>query len=277
VRRGPPDAVRGLRGAVAFLTRLPVHPPEWVRTLVPGASTTDPGDRAMEDWERFRGRPYTITLVGWLVGAIVAIPMALGIQLGLPPEIVAVATLATLFAVTGIHHLDGVADLGDALVVHGDADRRRGVLKDTTTGVGALLAVAFVLLSLALTVTTLARTPVFLAVGVVIAAEVGAKTGMATMACLGRAAHEGLGSQMTAAADPSKLVAPALLASPALLVTGPSPAAAMALLGALVGATLPWWWARRHLEGLTGDVFGAANEIGRLLGLLTGVIAWTLW
>ena len=73
MRRGPPDAVRGLRGAVAFLTRLPVHPPEWVRTLVPGASTTDPGDRAMEDWERFRGRPYTITLVGWLVGAIVRV------------------------------------------------------------------------------------------------------------------------------------------------------------------------------------------------------------
>ena len=32
----------------------------------------------------------------------------------------------------------------------------------------------------------------------------------------------------------------------------------------------------RRLGGVTGDVFGAANEIGRLAGLHAGVIVWTL-
>nr|WP_312912562.1 adenosylcobinamide-GDP ribazoletransferase [Natronosalvus caseinilyticus] len=262
-------AVRALRGALAFLTRLPVGS----RTEnVDGAITDTNTDR---DWKAFRSSPWTITVVGWIVGGLAAVVFLASPVV--PAATIAFGYLLAVYALTGIHHLDGVADLGDALVVHGDAERRRAVMTDTTTGVGALLAVSLVVAGLALGALALAGAPVAVAVGVTVAAEVGAKTGMAAMACFGTAVHEGFGSQLTDAGGPSALLGPAALAIPAVALTWPHPAAAAALVGALAGTALPWWWARRRLGGVSGDVFGAANEIGRLLGIHLGVIAWTLW
>ncbi len=218
-----------------------------------------------------------MVLVGWLVGVLLVIPLGVGVTLGLTSATIAFATLVVVYLVTGIHHLDGVADLGDAMVVHGDAARRRAVLTDTTTGVGALLAVVGVVVGLSLALLSLASAPLVVAVAVVLAAEVGAKTGMALMSCFGRAAHEGLGSQLTSAVDPSHAVLPVAIAIPVTLLAWPHPAAMATFVGALIGVGLPWLWARRHLEGVSGDIFGAANEIGRLLGLHAGVIVWTLW
>ncbi|MFC7231345.1 adenosylcobinamide-GDP ribazoletransferase [Saliphagus sp. GCM10025308] len=262
-------AVRALRGALAFLTRLPFGS----RSRNTGGATADAStDR---DWKAFRSSPWTFTIVGWIVGALAAL-LFLALN-RLPAASIAFGYLLAVFALTGIHHLDGVADLGDALVVHGDAHRRRAVMTDTTTGVGALLSVSLIVAGLALGALALAGAPVAVAVGVAVAAEVGAKTGMAVMACFGTAAHEGFGSQLTDAVGPSAFFGPAALAIPAVALTWPHPAAAAALAGALAGTALPWWWAQRRLGGVSGDVFGAANEIGRLLGVHLGVIAWTLW
>ncbi len=249
------QSLRALRGAVAFLTRLPV------------------GSRG-GDWEAFRETPAVFPVVGFVVGVLAALPLLAGSAL--PAPTVALAYLLAVYLVTGIHHLDGVADLGDALVVHGDADRRREVLKDTTTGVGALLAVSVTVVGVGLGGLSLAGVPALVAVGVAVAAEVGAKLGMAALSCFGAAAHEGMGSSFTDGVGPAAFALPAALAVPAAALTWPTPAAAVALCGALAGAGVPWLWARRRLEGVTGDVFGAANELGRVAGLHAGVIAWTL-
>ena len=245
-----------LRGAFAFLTRLPVSGRDG-------------------DWEAFRSSPWAFPVVGVAVGALTAIPLLATETL--PAPTVALGYLLAVYLVTGIHHLDGVADLGDALVVHGDADRRREVLSDTTTGVGALLAVSVVITGLALGALGLAGLPVLVAIGVAVAAEVGAKLTMAALACFGTAAHEGMGSSVTSAVGPSAVALPAVLALPVVAITWPHPAAMAALGGALIGGALPWAWARARLGGVTGDVFGAANELGRLGGVHAGVIVWTLW
>ena len=260
------DWLRALRGAVTFLTRLPVP-----RNGRDGRSD----EEAATNWDAFRLRPWTIPLVGWLVGSLLALLVFL--TSGLPAPTVAVVYLVGVYLLTGINHLDGVADLGDAMVVHGDADRKRAVMRDTTAGVGAVLAVVVVIAGLLMAGLSFAGIPLSIALAVVVAAEVGAKLGMAAIACFGTAAHDGFGSQLTNAADPSVFVVPVLLSIPVLALTWPQPVAGLALAGGLLGTALPWWWARRHLEGVSGDVFGAANEVGRLLGLHVGVIAWTLW
>ncbi|WIV65836.1 adenosylcobinamide-GDP ribazoletransferase [Natrialbaceae archaeon AArc-T1-2] len=244
-----------LRGALAFLTRLPAGSREG-------------------DWAAFRTTPAAFPVVGYVVGALAAVPLlAAG---SVPAPTVALGYLLAVYLVTGIHHLDGVADVGDAVVVHGDADRRREVLKDTTTGVGALLAVTATVAGVALAGLGLAGLPIAVAVGVAVAAEVGAKVGMAAMACLASAGYEGMGSSVTGAVGPVAFVPAAAVAVPAAALTWPSPVGAVALAGALGGAAIPWLWARRRLGGVTGDVFGAANELGRLVGAHAGVIAWTL-
>ena len=195
---------------------------------------------------------------------------------GLPAPTAAFAYVVAVYAVTGINHLDGVADLGDAAVVHGAAERRREVMTDTAVGVGAVLAVALVLSGLALGGLALSGLPVAAAVAVVVAAEVGAKAAMAAVACFGTATHEGLGSAMTGPASPRSFALPAAVALPAAALAWPSPAAAAALAGAGLTAGFVVRRARTALGGVSGDVFGAVNELGRMVGLHVGVIAWTL-
>jgi len=237
------------RGALGFLTRLPVGHDE----------------RA---WDAFRATPAAFPAVGWVVGALAAIP----VLVPLPAPTAAFGYPVALYAVTGINHADGVADLGDAAVVHGGPDDRRAVLKDTAVGVGALLALGLVLVGLALAGLALARRPATGALAVVVAAEVGAKLGMAALACLGDAAHDGLGSAFTHH-SPAGLAAPAVVAAPVALFGAPAVAA---LLGALAGALAVRRWFVATFGGINGDAFGAANEVGRLAGLHLGVIAWTL-
>lgn len=246
-----------LRGSVGFLTRLPVGHDEAA-------------------WEGFRATPATFPAVGYLVGAAVAGVLVAGRLAGLPAGTIAIALLAVLYALTGINHLDGVVDLGDAAVVHGDADRRLAVLKDTTLGVGGAVALGAGLLATTLGFLGAAGLPVVAGVVVVIAAEVGAKTAMAGVACLGTACHEGLGSALTTAARPRALAVVAVVAAPAGLLAWPRPTAALALCGAVAGGGLLAWWADDLLDGVNGDVFGAANELGRAVGLHVGVVAWTL-
>jgi adenosylcobinamide-GDP ribazoletransferase len=245
--------LNALRGGLGFLTRLPVG---------------HDGDA----WEAFRSRPALFPLVGYLVGGLAIVPVLAPV----PAATAAFGFAGWLYVLTGINHLDGVADLGDAAVVHGDRERRREVLADTTVGVGAVAAVGLVLLGVATAGYALATVPMR-AVLLVIAAEVGAKSAVALAACVGSSTHDGLGAQFTDRLEARDAIPPLLVAAPAAVLAWPHPAAAIALLAALSSVLPILWWARRRLGGVDGDVMGATAELARLVGLHLGVIAWTLW
>jgi len=243
----------GIRGAIAFLTRLPVG-------------------GGKEGWEAFRQRPYTIVLVGYLIGVLSGAVFFLPLQ----PTTVVAAYLVVLYGLTGFTHADGLADLGDGLAVHGDSDRRREVLKDSATGVGGVLLLGVTLIVLTLGALAFAGVDSMTALRVVIAAEVGAKLGMVIVVCYGRSAHEGLGSQLVDRLD-STYVPAALIASVPAVALAPF-GAMNALFGALAAGPLvgvvALTWAHSRLGGVNGDVIGATNEVGRAVGLHLGVSLW---
>jgi adenosylcobinamide-GDP ribazoletransferase len=241
-----------LRGAVGFLTRLQVG-------------------HDKRAFESFCARVGVVPLVGYLVGALAALAFVLPV----PAPTVALAYVLAVLAVTGINHADGLADLGDAAVVHGDAERRRDVMSDTTVGVGAVVAVAVGLLGLALGAVALAGLPVRVAVAIAVAGEVGAKLGIVTLAVTGRASHEGIGSRLLGAGT-GQLALGVALAAPAAALTWPSPAATAAVLAGPVVALALRQWAHARLDGVGGDVFGATNELARVAALHAGVVVWTL-
>ncbi|WP_122089686.1 adenosylcobinamide-GDP ribazoletransferase [Halalkalicoccus subterraneus] len=243
-------AVDALRGALGFLTRLPVG-------------------RDERAWEAFRESPAAFPIAGYVVGALLSVPFLLP----LPGPSTAFAFVSVVYLVTGVNHADGVADLGDAAVVHGDREKRRAVMRDTTVGVGALLALGIVLAGLALAGVALAGLPLAAAAGIVLAAEVGAKFAVALLIRLGELAHEGLGSQFVGQ-ESGTLLAPLAAAVPAALISVPALAA---VCGATLSGALLGRWAHYRLGGISGDVLGATNELGRVLALHAGVIAWTLW
>ncbi|WP_327052059.1 adenosylcobinamide-GDP ribazoletransferase [Halomicrococcus gelatinilyticus] len=241
-----------LRGALGFLSRLPLG-------------------RTEDAWEAFRASPTAFPLAGYVVGALVALPLLVPA----PVPTVALLFVAGVYAATGINHVDGVTDLGDAAAVHGGPSERRDVMTDTVVGTGGALAVALVVLGLGTAGAALAGLPARAAL-VVVTAEVGAKLGMATLVCLGSAPHEGLGSALTANADARSLVPAAVVALPAVALTWPRLAPGAAALTAAVLASLAVFaWARTNLGGVSGDVLGATNEVARVAALHAGVVAWT--
>nr|WP_303648723.1 adenosylcobinamide-GDP ribazoletransferase [Haloarchaeobius litoreus] len=255
-----------LRGAVGFLTRIPVGHDE-------------------QAWTAFTASPVAAVPVGYLVGACLALPFvaAGSVPVGVPTTVVAFGYLLLTYGLTGITHLDGVADCGDAAVVHGDPERRREVLKDTTTGVGAVAAVALVVVGLALAAVAVAGLGVGEAVAVVVASEVGAKAAMATLAAVADPPHDGLGSALADGSGVVGVLATVALALPVAGVGwwagGDVPGllvATLPVVAALLVAAVAARWARRRLGGVSGDVFGATNELARVAGLHVGVIAWTL-
>jgi adenosylcobinamide-GDP ribazoletransferase len=249
-----------LRGAVGFLTQLPVRADE-------------------ADWLAFAATPAAFPAVGYLVGALAALALLF------PGVVGAFGFVAVVVLLTGVNHADGLADLGDAAVVHGDAERRRAVLKDSDVGVGGALALGVALVGLALAALGLADLSWPTALALAVAAEVGAKLGLATLACLGAASHEGFGSAFTERCTPGGLVGPALLALPAALLPAVSaPADAVPLVTAGFAAlaspvAVALWlrrWADTRLGGVNGDVFGAANELGRLAALHAALLVVAL-
>ncbi|AFK18300.1 adenosylcobinamide-GDP ribazoletransferase [Haloferax mediterranei ATCC 33500] len=249
-----------VRGGLGFLTRLP-------------------GGDGEAEWDSFRRSPVAFPLVGYIVGGLAAVPFVLPV----PVPTAAALYLVTLYLVTGVTHADGLADLGDAAVVHGDAERRLSVLKDSQTGVGGLLALGLTLVVLGLGALGLAglggRLAFTPAVAIAVAAEVGAKTGMATLVCLGEPAHEGLGSALVGENGQSGLFAVAVACLPvaalALLAGGLGVIAAL-VCGPVVALALRSW-GRTKLGGVSGDLLGATNELARAAAIHVGVVAWTLF
>jgi adenosylcobinamide-GDP ribazoletransferase len=124
--------MRGLILAIQFLTRLPVPP-------VRGFRPTE-----------LAGGVVWFPLVGLLVGAVVAGAAWLGALVD--PRLGALLGLLAWVWVTGALHLDGVADLADALgAAHGDRERLLAVLADPHVGAfGVLALIAQVLAKLVL-------------------------------------------------------------------------------------------------------------------------------
>jgi len=244
--------VPALSGALGFLSRLPV-------------GTTS------RSWNQFRGSPYAFVLAGYLIGALLALPLLVPA----PQLTTGFAFLVGVYLLTGVTHIDGVADLGDALVVHGDVSARRDVLEDSDVGAGGALALALVVFGLGAAGTALASLGLR-AILLVITAEVGAKLAMAVLVCVGSPAHEGLGSKFTRTASPRAVLPVLLVALPAAFLSWPRVApAGLALSSAVLSALGMLVLARRTVGGVSGDIVGATNEISRIVALHVGVVAWT--
>jgi adenosylcobinamide-GDP ribazoletransferase len=242
--------VSPLRGAVSFLTRLPV--------------ASDEGD-----WHALTANVWAFPVVAYLIGLVLAAVFVFEI----PAATAAVAYAVAVVLVTGINHVDGLADLGDAAVVHGRPERRRSVMKDTTVGVGGIVAVGVGLAGLIAGGFLLASLPLATGVALVVAAEVGAKVGMVTLAVRGQPSHDGLGARLLGAPARDEWVAIAI-ALPVVLVAPPVTAAAV-VMGPVVALGLRRW-AQTTLGGVGGDVFGATNELARIAAIHVGVTVWTL-
>jgi adenosylcobinamide-GDP ribazoletransferase len=251
-----------VRALLAFFTALPIKAP----------------NASLEDAAR---RTYLLPLIGLLTGLPGAAFLLLAFAM--PPGVSATLALGAVLLGAGLHHTDGVMDVGDSLMVRGSPARRREVLKDARMGVGALGALFVVYApTLAALVTLADASPVGAAISL-LAGEVAARATMLLMLVFGRPAEEGSSSvhfvrslkegRRRAVAVILALALPPLVALPlgwpAILVT--FIVTATTALSALAAA-------KRAFGGINGDTAGAAGELARtvLLVAFSGLLAGQL-
>jgi adenosylcobinamide-GDP ribazoletransferase len=188
------------------------------------------------------------------------------------PLVAAVLAVSADAALTGLLHVDGLADTADGLLPPLERSRRLAVM--SAPDVGAF-GVATVVLTLALRVAALASlSPDPLLVAGLWAA---ARAAMAlTLATVPYARATGLASGFTSGGTGIVLAAVVGLGGGgALAVAGggwvAGSAAALGLVVAYAGVVA---LARRRLGGFTGDVLGAAGVVGETAGLLLAAARW---
>jgi adenosylcobinamide-GDP ribazoletransferase len=241
-----------LRALLAFFTVLPIS--------TAGSSL---GDAAR--------RTYLLPLVGLLTGLPGAVILLLAFAI--PPGVAATLALGTVLLAAGLHHVDGVMDVGDALMVRGDPARRREVMKDVRVGVGAMGALFLVYAPSVAALAALAQASPVKAIVSLLAAETAARSAMLLILLFGEPAERGSSSVLfvrSLRVGRGRVVAlviafllPLLVATP-LGLTGAS-----ALLAAPVTALSALALARRMFGGISGDVSGATGEAARTVLLVT--------
>ena len=203
-------------------------------------------------------------VVGALLGGVLALVWVAADEIW-TPAVVAVVVVAVDLALTGMLHVDGLADSADGLLPHLDRPRRLEVMRTPDVGAFALAVVPVVLLARwAALATDLVDPLAFIAVW-------GAsRTVMAVVpALVPYARPEGLASPFLAGARRWTLLW--LVPAGALLVATHQATGVVALAVGLGAAAMVVVRARRALGGFTGDVLGAAAvvmETAMLLALV---------
>ncbi len=245
-----------LRGGLGFLTTIPVG-------------------ITMEGIEKLMKHAYLFPVVGAFLGMVLAVIGLLSTVI-FPPIVTSLVVLISIYYLTGINHIDGLADFGDGVASHGTREEKIKAMRDTSVGAGGLMFCVFALLGVFASLFSIAEINLLLPYALIIA-ETGAKQSMVTVAAFGKKMHEGFGAMTVENTKKSDFIT-------GMLFTGGvsyfflDTFGVEAFIVSQLAALLVLHAANRHFGGVSGDVIGAANEVGRLAALLyIGGLAWTLF
>jgi adenosylcobinamide-GDP ribazoletransferase len=241
------DWIDDLRLATALLTRVPMPHPD--RAIPPGLGRAQ------------RAFP----LVGAMIGVVIGLVDLSLLAIGVPAPAAAALALGASAALTGALHEDGLADVGDGFGGGGDRAAKLLIMRDSRLGTyGAIV----LLVSFSARMSALASLPAATVVPGLVVAHALARAAIPVLAAIMPFAREdGLGKSAgrpeTASAITAILIAVmiALLCLPAkqaLLVLAVTAIAAAAV------AVLAW----RQIGGVTGDVFGATEQVAETAVLI---------
>ncbi len=207
-------------------------------------------------------------LVGAVLGLVVGCVWWLTARHGAPALAAAVALVADL-ALTGLLHVDGLADAGDGLLAPMSRERRLAVMAEPTIGAFGVASVVGVLVLRYAAFASARPAPLLVA-----ALWCASRTAMVTISQVLPYAREG-GIVSAFVGGRRWVLVLAIVAG----ITGSLALGAhcgrhgvLSVLGVLLGAGAVALLAKRRLGGYTGDVLGASGIVGETLGL----VLWAL-
>jgi len=239
---------KGIKSLVGFLTIIPVKLDE----------------TSLKDAARFM---FLFPLIGAFLGALVGAfsQVVFGIFSGLIAGLLVVVLLSLL---TGLHHMDGLLDFGDGLMVRGSKERKIQAMKDPGTGVGGWTLGTFTVLGMIFAVSEITKTSIFQSL---VVAESSAKFAMVTLAFSGRLAYRGSATAFVETMHSRRgifTLLASLLISAAIVFMFQNIVGLVILIAAVGVAIILRFISHYAIGGINGDVFGATNELTRLVALV---------
>lgn len=251
-----------------------------------GFLSTIPVGLTMEGLDEFFKRTYLHILVGAVLGLLMGVFAFLS-MMTLPQQISAIMIVIFVYYLTGLNHLDGLADFGDGVTAHGSVEKKIRALKDVALGIGGVGFCTMGILAFYLSIASLQseallwadnsmRTAAAILFSSMLIAEVSAMQCMLTIAAFGKSIHEGLGSILVQNTTFPKyivgLLGSVVICSLALLPFGIWYCGIIALIASIISAFLVLNISNRHFRGMNGDVIGTSNEVGRTIALIMIVL-----
>jgi adenosylcobinamide-GDP ribazoletransferase len=175
----------------------------------------------------------------------------------------ALLTIVFLYLITGLNHLDGLADFADGLYTSGSKKRRIKAMKDIKIGIAGVTFVIFAILFL-LYAFFMIKGDIYK----IIIAEICAKTSMLSALFFGKSIKSGIGKifieKLNKSVFPFVILFSLVISFILLKFFG-----VLVIFVSIVVSLIIVMIAQRAFNGISGDVIGAVNEISRLVCLFT--------
>ena len=207
---------------------------------------------------------YLFPIAGALIGLIVGAG-GYGLSLFLQPLIVGLLLTGSIVIITGIHHTDALCDFADGMMAKGTKEKKLKAMRDPAVGSAGVITVVLYAGGMIMALSMMKGFALFQAI---LLSELLAKFVMVLQANRGLSAWQGLSSPFTQSMKDKKKVGVAAVLSivPIVLIGGMT---GVIVITTGVGlAFLLLVVANRSFGGISGDVFGATNELVRLSSLL---------
>jgi adenosylcobinamide-GDP ribazoletransferase len=233
-----------------------------------------PGRREVSPEELGRSTAY-FPVVGLIIGIILA---ALNWLLNfiLPPSVVNVLLIVAIVIITGALHLDGLVDTCDGIAGHKSVEDRWQVMHDSRAGAFGIVGVSLLLLVKYVALNSIP--PVFMTAILLLMPVVSRWAMVYAVFAYPYARPSGLGTafkqktrwlQFTAATLITFVVAAALF--PLFSLTG-----LLVMFGVWIVTTILSVYLKHKFAGLTGDTYGAINEVAEVTVLILASLAYTV-
>jgi adenosylcobinamide-GDP ribazoletransferase len=209
-----------------------------------------------------------------LIGLVTGLPGAILLLAApvVPPGVAATLALGAVLLAAGLHHADGVLDVGDALMVHGSPDRRREVLQDARVGIGGLGALFLVYAPTVGALAALSAVSPGRAALALFAGEVAVRSAMLLVLVFGEPADLRSSSvpfvRVLSGPHRTPAVIVALLAPLPFLLAMSTLLAPLAVLAVPLVALGLLRISAAKFGGIGGDVVGATGEVCRAVVLV---------
>lgn len=207
---------------------------------------------------------YLFPVVGALIGLIIG-ATGYGLSLFAQPLITGLVLTGAIAIITGIHHTDALCDFADGIMAKGTKEKKLKAMRDPAVGSAGVITVVLYVAGMILGLSMLKGFALFEAI---LLSELMAKLSMVIQANQGTSAWPGLSSPFTQfMKDPKKLAVAMVLAIVPTLVLGRMTGVFVVIF--CIGLSfLMLAVAKKSFGGISGDVFGASNELVRLTSLL---------